>query len=603
MAVGCGSMDRYYQALANLEKSIDSLDTKTANELLDKLFCIKPVRLKWYLIKAQVMLKEGIRANEIISFLISKCGEPWYPYDNVEEYFKLLIKLSELSGDLIESERYKYKLNKLMESFSGVEVAERARDEEWQAVIKRMSSNMPVCYLDIIKMADLNYIRGDIYLYIVWQALAERLFPAEKRAIRKTVLSKYNAEFYYEHLKCKSKENFVVIIEEKEEILSGEIIVKALKLLGKEAHMLKIRPGEEREIFSSLDNIASSSSKNCMMFILASGTLTEKMLLMCDKKGHFERLTEADNEYQEENIAVSRYGKYLDYIADIYHTSSDEITKALYKKANCRFSIMIPCRNISRALYYTLKTCLNQSFQGAYEIIVSDNTDSRVGCDTPVYRICQELNDARIKYFRTPTDFPLAKNYEYAFLKSSGEFLFSIGADDGILPWCLEELDAVLDRYPTQKIFLWHESVYQWPGVEKCFVGMPGMATLKATDVYKKGSFSIQELSTKSLFNDSFYDYGVMYYLPQLYHNSGIRREYMAELLDKTGVLWGGINQDISMAITIGNLEDSVYFIDNPLVINGVSDNSIGSLNAEGVSDLNHDEVRELYRTTEGRGG
>ncbi|MCM1162245.1 MAG: glycosyltransferase family 2 protein [Roseburia sp.] len=595
------NIEIYNQTLEHLEEQMQDMDMETVNQLLDTLFDVKPVRLKWYLIKAKAMIKEGRDINEIVQFLDEKC-EPWYPYDDVETYLALLEILTEMSGDDVESKRFRYQQDKIREVFFGIQPMKWELEEEWEKALYNMENSRMLQSSDIYKLSDLYYIRGNFYLYVLWQAVADKLFPDEEKEIRQTVLQKWNAKYYYEHLLNGKKENFAIIETEEEEHISYKLAAKALELLDKEVHILKTKRNAKDNIHDWLEQIAKSNTEGRVIFVLTSGTLTEQLLEQKDMKARLERLTVAENDYQEENFAVSRYGDYLDYIADVYRMPTQEIRRELYQKPTCRFSVIIPCRNVSRTLYYTLKTCLNQSFKGKYEIIVSDNSDMELGKDTFVYKICKELNDDRIKYYRTKDNLPLAKNYELPYLKATGEFLFSLGADDGMLPWCLEELDAVLNRYPEQKIFLWHEVTYQWPETKGNFVGKAGAATLLAKNAYKEGSPEIFEYFTEPIFKESFSNYGNMYMLPQLYHNSGIRREYLALLFEKTGVLWGGINQDISMAVTIGNIEEKLYFINNPLVINGVSSNSIGSLNNAGMSNIQQKAMTQIYKSTYGRG-
>lgn len=595
------NIEKYYETLEHLEDQMQNMDVGTVNQLLDTLFDIKPVRLKWYLLKAKAMIKEGRDINEIVQFLGGLC-EPWYPYDDVEAYLALLEILAEMSGDDVESKRYRYQQDKIREVFFGIQPMKWDLEEKWVKTLKNVENNHVMQCSDINNLSDFYYIRGNFYLYVLWQAVADKLFPNEEREIRQTVVEKWNAKYYYEHLLNGKKEKFALITTEEEEHISYKLAARALKLLGKEVHCLKAEENAKEDIYDWLEQIAESNTENGVIFVLTSGALTEQLLAEKNMKARLERLTVAENDYQEENIAVSRYGDYLDYIADVYHMSTQEIRKELYQKPTCRFSVIIPCRNVSKTLYYTLKTCLNQSFKGQYEIIVSDNSDMDLGEDTLVYKICKELNDDRIKYYRTKENLPLAKSYEFPYLKATGEFLFSLGADDGMLPWCLEELDNVLNRYPEQKIFLWHEVTYQWPDTRGDFVGKAGMATLRLDNAYRKGSPEVLEYLTEPIFMKSFSHYGNMYMLPQLYHNSGIRREYMATLLERTGMLWGGINQDISMAVTIGNLEKKVYFINNPLIINGVSSNSIGSQGNAGILNIQQKYMTQIYKNTYCRG-
>ena len=78
------SIEKYEEILQKIEKALPNLDTNAAEEALQTLFEIKPVRLKWYLIKAQLMLKEGEEPDKISAFLADKC-DPCYAYEDVND--------------------------------------------------------------------------------------------------------------------------------------------------------------------------------------------------------------------------------------------------------------------------------------------------------------------------------------------------------------------------------------------------------------------------------------------------------------------------------------------------------------------------------------
>jgi glycosyltransferase involved in cell wall biosynthesis len=86
-----------------------------------------------------------------------------------------------------------------------------------------------------------------------------------------------------------------------------------------------------------------------------------------------------------------------------------------------------------------LKTCIEQEYDGDYEIVLSDNS---VEGHNVAYETYKKLNSDKIKYYKTPRDFNLTKSYEYAYLQTKGKYIISIGADDALLPWALSILDA-----------------------------------------------------------------------------------------------------------------------------------------------------------------
>lgn len=625
--------EQYYDILNRLEENLQYIDNNTVNEMLEEIFEYKPVRLKWYLVKAQMLLKEGTPIDEIIEFLSDKC-QPWYNYESVDEYFTLLSVLADKKGDMVESRRYLYQLGRLQERFQGGIDINREIDDEKKSIIKAIKCSEKIQLREIDRLIELYYISGNIYLYMLWQIVKEKIFVKGTK-IREWVLEKHNVEYYYERLIGNKEEIFVVMETSKGDEKDCCLATRALEMLGKQVFLLK-KPvlWEENENFFDalsasiqsmkrengiwtgtvysikskereqdtrkylLEYITKVYSTDGLLMVMSTGLLMDQMAMDKEIKPKLERLTEADADYLENNMAVGRYGNYLAYVANIYKTTKSDIETCLYKKPSCRFSIIIPCRNAEDTLYYTLKTCLNQSFQGDYEIVVSDNSDISWDTDTPTYQICQKFNDDRIKYYRTPRNLSLTKNFEFAYLKANGEFLISMGADDGILPWALEELDSVICEYPEKPILLWHEAFYKWADVESRVMEGAGKAILTVDSSYQKGSPKLLTYQAQQVFKKSLSTYAFCYYLPQLYHNSGIHREYLAKLYETTGVLWAGISQDICMAVTIANIEKELCFIDNLFTITGISNASIGANCRVGADTLGQKTVLDRMKKT-----
>ncbi len=580
--------DKYYETLRHIENRIAELDVETLNQLLEQTFQVKPVRLKWYLIKAQVMLKEGKKVAEIKDFLSDKCA-PWYEYDDVEEYFQLFSILSEYDGDLPDSQRYLYQLEKLKYQENIV----RKVSEELNALADKILNSKEPDLRDIVRLSELYYISGDIYLYMLWVVVADKVYNAGLE-IRSWILEKINVEYFYERLTEKETETFVILSTSDLKENACLLTERALKLLNKFPRVIQ----DFQKAEALLQEIAEKYSENNLVTVLGSGMAIEELSMSASIKPKLERLTEAQYDYMEDRMAVGRYGDYLSYIARIYKTTREEIEKKLYQKPTCRFSIIIPCRNAGETLLYTLKTCLNQTYQGEYEILVSDNSDMSWEKDTPTYRICQEIQSAKIRYIRTPRNLPLAKNFEYAYLHSCGEFLISMGADDGILPWALEELDSIIMEYPDQPVLLWHEAFYKWADVDARIMGGGGKAILQVNHPYMKNSPNINSYNAGELLRKSFETYGVLYYMPQVYHNCGIRREYMQSIYEKCGALWAGGQQDIFMAVVNSILQKNIFMIENLFTITGISNNSIGANARIGNTSLRQIPLAKKMRST-----
>src|ERR1051325_4488154 len=123
---------------------------------------------------------------------------------------------------------------------------------------------------------------------------------------------------------------------------------------------------------------------------------------------------------------------------------------------NPKFSIVIPTRNRAATLRFALMTCLEQRFDD-FEVIVSDNFS------TPETRqVCEDLNCDRLRYYRSDRPLSMARSFELALSKSSGEWVIFIGDDDGLLPDGLTFLNEFVSTSPFQLI-RWDPPYYVWP--------------------------------------------------------------------------------------------------------------------------------------------
>lgn len=266
------------------------------------------------------------------------------------------------------------------------------------------------------------------------------------------------------------------------------------------------------------------------------------------------------------------YGEYMSYISDIYLEDAEAL---INRKSEKRFSIIIPARNSSHTLGYTIRTCLNQSYTGSYEIIISDNS---TGQNAAVFELCKELNDERIVYIKTPRDLVLPKSFEYAYLHARGEYIFAIGSDDGLLPWALEELDKVISTYPEEKIIQWERGFYAWPGFNG---GQENQYEIHRA--YSRENYEIFYKDGADYLAEAMIRPETMYSLPMLYINSCFKREYFKILLEKTGRLWDGVCQDIYIGVVNAVINPRILNMEIPLTIAGMSNGSVGATSNRGI--------------------
>lgn len=320
-----------------------------------------------------------------------------------------------------------------------------------------------------------------------------------------------------------------------------------------------------------IDYITKEYTENDFATVLCSGELMDNLCEFPLLRKRMERLDNFVSEEMEKNLSFAWCGNYLTYISMIYEFDVEE---AINSPAECDFSIVIPARNSSDSLRYTLKTCLGIQYRGEYEIVISDNSTNG---SMDIYNLVRELNDDRIKYYKTPRNLHLPKSFEYAFLKAKGEFILSIGSDDGMLPWSLDVIKNVIEQYPEEEIISWDRAFYVWPG---CNGGQQNQFIVPRK--YEKGVIDIKKINCKDILAMVLQDKSFMYIMPTLYINSGFKRSYFKTLMEKTGRLWDGICQDLYMGVITISIKDEILSVEYPLTIAGMTNLSQGKIANEG---------------------
>ncbi len=606
--------NKYFHILSRLDENINEVDIQAANANLDILFEMKPIRLKWFLVKSKLMLREGKSVNEVISFLEDKCS-PIYEYENVGEYFEVLSMLYGMTGDEVEESRIQCQYQQ-MRGFFGNHLKEESLLCEVKIKLGKLRkeilniNNQLISKEQMIQLAEYYYMTNNFYLYMLWIAVINEVFEGEDIKLRDFVIQKTNTRYYYENIISKEKKLFAVIESPDVDIEDCNLTFKALQMLNHDTIFLRYpmlwdksdkiedatkesinQVGAEKvfttyyiekndEIIDNQGDLLDYSSRvyteDEHIMVLGSGMAVLDISVQDKWKTRMECLTKIEYDYWQSTFQVGKFCDYLTYIAKIYGKSKNEIKEMLYKKPECRFSIIIPCRNGAYTLYDTVRTCLSQTFKGEYEILISDNSDEEYGNETPIFEIFKKLSkEKKVRYIRTPKNLQLAKSFEFAYLHARGEFLLSTGADDGLFPWALEQLDMAIIAFPEQKTWSWRQSTYVWP--ENYNIHKSGLSSLWLNNIKCKKDIKIKSRDVKETFRETAKDFDNYFSLPHIYNMGGISRTLLAEIYEKTDVIWPGNNQDVFMVALLSQIQEEEYFIDNSLIMSGFSDASIGS--------------------------
>lgn len=308
----------------------------------------------------------------------------------------------------------------------------------------------------------------------------------------------------------------------------------------------------------------------------------------------FHCLTEYKGEILKNDLCFGYAGDYAAYLSRIF---SYEYRKHLGRKSKCRFSIIIPARNSAYTLQYTLRTCLNQRSmaEGEYEIIISDNSDKG---NTEIETLVKSLGDGRIKYYKTPMAFSLTKSFEYAYGMAEGEYILTLGSDDGLLPWCLEVLKEMAAKYPDRNVIGWGRGFFIWTESK-----IPANGKLVIPEYFQKGEYNDHIFDCHRLLKERLdQDGDEIYAMPLIYINSVCKREFLLELLNRTGTLLDSYTQDFGLGIKVLLFAGEMVYLNYSLSIAGMSDGSLGAKMVEEISSDEEASNRSQTLTESGAG-
>ena len=230
-------------------------------------------------------------------------------------------------------------------------------------------------------------------------------------------------------------------------------------------------------------------------------------------------------------------------------------------------SVIIPTRNSAEVLKYALMTCVEQNYD-KYEIIVSDN--SSPGNDD-TRKMVAELNCDKIRYFRTPEEYAMIDNFEYAYNKANGEYMIILGSDDGLLLHSLDMLAKIIVELNRPLSITWDLIAYGWPEVginsmrNGLFIPYPSMIN-KVQCSYRDESVLKSVLNFETRYCE----------LPMFYMNSIIKREFAEEAKQVTGKLFIGSPPDVYTGLIFAYLQKKFLHVNIPMCISGSSETSIG---------------------------
>lgn len=554
---------KYGEKLQAVEHSIRTSQYKEAEKILSEIENYRPQKMMYFILKAMLNIKIEGTNHKIFDILNKKIGI-LDDEEIIHKYFEIIKEAAELSGDRGEFARIEKKEKRVLNSLTG----ECGEQEDFGKLEKYCvyCNHNDITYEECAKMTNMFYCYDMKIPYVIAALYCNFINGAQRFVIRKNILNTSNVNFLIEHIR--NKRDFILVPSIENDYVY-ELIRKILSEMGCTV----------KYIDSGIENTDGVICDRRDEIIKSEIDSEKAYILLCNRKdmAGFELqseiktdmsglIREYDHGY-DNYICADIIGNYMDFISDIYCEKCDELINK--SDATVKFSIVLPARNSATTLKHTIMTCLDQTYTGNFEIIISDNS---TGCNSSVYELYKEISDSRIKYIKTPRDLPLTKSFEYAYLHACGEYILAIGSDDGALPWMLEKLDIITTEYQEEEIIQWERGFYAWPGFgggQQNELIIPRKYNNSQLDAFYKDKNDYMAEILVSTDN--------MYLLPMLYINSCFKRTYFKTLLRKTGRLWDGICQDIYIGMVNICINDRILNIRYPLTIAGMSSGSVGA--------------------------
>ncbi len=614
----------YKLALEQIEQQLENYQYTEAHENIKWLKGLKPIPLKLNVLEARYYLMT--EDYEKVTQCLDNKWKPDYDYDGLFDAMQVYEELWSKLGNEKEAARYHY--TKLLVRYMGTDTQQWQECQELQHQTEVLGQRFYETkdWKTAEELADTVYTMSDA----VWYVVIQQYFQAKGIAIAGTSTQDWieklpNMGWIKEQLECPGRS--VIIIAEEHNVNSCKAMAQMLAEMEKQVYLIapptlweledenivmadesfRLQEQDTYGIYyvpsffleagggQRFDNRAAIVGSLLQLeeleglaLIISSGNLANDLELEDILRKQYSRFNLGLGDLFESNISMGWAGDYRKYISTIYNYDVNEWMK---REPTCRYSIVIPVRDSIETLRHTLQTCLELDYpKDQYEIVISDNSSNK---NDDIYQLCKELDDSRIQYYRTPRELQLSKSFEFAFLQTQGEFMFSIGADDAVLPWALRVLDDVRERYPKEQIIQWHRGFYVWKGNKTKKENQLEIPEKYQLDEYKEYYITHIQYMKNLLQNPQ-----VMYVLPLLYINSGCKREYMYHLLQETGRLWDGISQDIYMGVVNILINNQILNLRYPLTIAGMSSVSIGGNSmSPKVDDIQsakfHDESRK----------
>lgn len=225
-----------------------------------------------------------------------------------------------------------------------------------------------------------------------------------------------------------------------------------------------------------------------------------------------------------------------------------------------RFSVVIPTRERAGTLASTLATCTNQEFED-YEVVVCDN------CSSPATRhVVEGCRSPRVRYVRADRPLAMSANWELALSHARGEYVLFLGDDDGLMPYALHELDALLTRLRCP-VLRWDWVFYTYPSLPQ-----PEDANYLVIPLSRE----LQWVDARGVLSQVARFEGGYSGLPMIYLNAVIHQDLIRQARARTGRVFNNRIPDVYSGVVFAYLAGKYPTVSVPMTVAALSGKSNG---------------------------
>lgn len=226
-----------------------------------------------------------------------------------------------------------------------------------------------------------------------------------------------------------------------------------------------------------------------------------------------------------------------------------------------KVSIIIPTLNRAHLLRSALKSALEQDYKDI-EILVSDDCS-----DDDTRDVATKTGDERVRYVRTPKRIDMAQSFEFALQQARGEYLTFLTDDSYLTRDCIAIAMREMERAKVQLVVWRHTGYFDHDWLEP----------LRRNVMYiPKCEYGVERLSSRASLQKWLLEMRAASAAMPRSINSLCHRSVIEAALKRQGEFFLPPAPDHSSGAAMMLNTDSYVLVDEPLVVDGVTKESIG---------------------------